>query len=96
MFLLCSEILAWIRQTIETEEGAAHVKMTAGEACASAYSAASDMTFSTLSIFILAMLLYAEAQKHAQAEIDSVIGSNLARLPGDPEMPQPRSGISNH
>jgi len=41
-----------------------------------------QQTFSTLLIFILAMLLYPEAQKHAQAEIDSMIGSNLARLPG--------------
>lgn len=39
-------------------------------------------TFSTLSICILAMVLYPEVQKRAQAEIDSVIGSNLARLPG--------------
>ena len=28
------------------------------------------------------MVLYPKVQKRAQAEIDSVIGSNLARLPG--------------
>lgn len=38
-------------------------------------------TSATLSVFILAMILYPEVQKRAQAEIDSVIGSNLARLP---------------
>lgn len=36
-------------------------------------------TFSTLSIFILVMSLSPEAQKHAQAEIDSAIGSNVPR-----------------
>ncbi|KAG9315181.1 cytochrome P450 [Chiua virens] len=40
-----------------------------------------EATFSTLSTFILAMVLYPNVQKRAQAEIDVTIGSGLARLP---------------
>lgn len=40
-----------------------------------------QQTFSTLTIFILAMVLYPEVQTRAQAEIDSVIGEGLQRLP---------------
>ncbi|KAF8134906.1 cytochrome P450 [Boletus edulis] len=75
------DIITRIQQTSETEEDTAQIKKAAKEACASAYAAAAETTFSTLSTFILAMVLYPEVQKRAQAEIDSVIGSNLSRLP---------------
>ncbi|KAG1858592.1 cytochrome P450 [Suillus tomentosus] len=38
-------------------------------------------TTSTLYVFLLAMVLYPEVQARAQAEIDSVIGETLERLP---------------
>ncbi|KIK96423.1 hypothetical protein PAXRUDRAFT_825949 [Paxillus rubicundulus Ve08.2h10] len=78
---MVSDILTRIQDTARTEGDAAYMEKTAKEASASAYAAASETTFSTLSTFILAMVLYPEAQKRAQAEIDSVIGSNLTRLP---------------
>ncbi|KAF9243525.1 cytochrome P450 [Melanogaster broomeanus] len=78
---MVSDTLSRIQDTSQTEEDAAHMEKTAKEACASAYAAASETTFSTLSIFILAMIRYPDVQKRAQAEIDSVIGSDLTRLP---------------
>ncbi|KAG1785833.1 cytochrome P450 [Suillus plorans] len=47
----------------------------------SSASAASETTTSTLYVFLLAMVLYPEVQTRAQAEIDSVIGETLERLP---------------
>ncbi|KAF8573501.1 cytochrome P450 [Ramaria rubella] len=44
-----------------------------------AYLAGADTTVSALNTFMLAMLLYPEVQKKAQAELDSTIGKN--RLP---------------
>ncbi|KAG1902565.1 cytochrome P450 [Suillus fuscotomentosus] len=40
------------------------------------YAGGVDTTTSSLSSFILAMLLYPEVQKHAQAEIDAVVGQD--------------------
>jgi len=48
-------------------------------AASTAFSAAYDTTSSTLMVFVLAMVLYPDVQKRAQAEIDLVIGRN--RLP---------------
>ncbi|PYH43129.1 cytochrome P450 [Aspergillus saccharolyticus JOP 1030-1] len=45
----------------------------------SLYSAGADTTVSALSTFVLAMTLYPDVQKKAQAEIDAVIGNT--RLP---------------
>ncbi|KAF9223646.1 cytochrome P450 [Gyrodon lividus] len=78
---MVSDTLTRIQDTALTEEDVTYMEKTAKEACASAYAAASETTFSTLSIFILAMLLNPDVQKCAQAEIDSVIGSDLTRLP---------------
>ncbi|KAF8586653.1 cytochrome P450 [Ramaria rubella] len=60
-------------------------EMVIRSAAAVAYLAGADTTVSALNTFILAMLLYPEVQKKAQAELDSVIGMN--RLPdfGDRE-----------
>jgi cytochrome P450 len=44
------------------------------------YGGGADTTVSTLSSFVLAMLLFPEVQHHAQTEIDSVVGTS--RLPG--------------
>ncbi|KAG2093331.1 cytochrome P450 [Suillus discolor] len=51
------------------------------ESSATAYAAASGSTMSALCVFLLAMVLYPEVQTRAQAEIDSVIGETLERLP---------------
>ncbi|KAI0036969.1 cytochrome P450 [Vararia minispora EC-137] len=48
-------------------------------AAASAYLGGADTTVSAMHTFILAMVLFPEAQKKAQAEIDAVIGQD--RLP---------------
>jgi len=45
----------------------------------SMYSASIDTTITTVSQFILAMILHPEAQRKAQAELDSVVGGD--RLP---------------
>jgi cytochrome P450 len=44
-------------------------------AAASIYSAGSDSTVSALGTFVLGMLANPEAQRKAQAEIDSVVGA---------------------
>jgi len=49
-------------------------EMTVKGTAANMYAAGSDTTVSALGTFILAMLLNPEAQKKAQAEIDSVVG----------------------
>jgi len=45
----------------------------------SAYGGGADTTSASLAVFFLAMVLYPEAQRRAQAEIDAVIGND--RLP---------------
>ncbi|GJE93712.1 cytochrome P450 [Phanerochaete sordida] len=51
-------------------------------AAASLYSGGADTTPSSLASLILAMTLYPEIQKRAQAELDTVIGGSWGRLPG--------------
>lgn len=58
--------------TAEEEDA---IKLTAGVM----YAGGADTTVSTLSSFVLAMVLHPEVQRKAQREIDSVIGSE--RLP---------------
>ncbi|KAG0699967.1 cytochrome P450 [Suillus ampliporus] len=52
---------------------------TLKRASASAFAGAHETTFSTLMVFVLAMVSYPDVQKCAQAEVDSVIGRD--RLP---------------
>ncbi|KPI40314.1 Fumitremorgin C synthase [Cyphellophora attinorum] len=49
--------------------------------------AGSDTTSSTLYAFVLAMLLYPEAQKIAQEEIDRVVGERLPTMEDQEELP---------
>lgn len=51
-----------------------------------AYGAGADTTMSTLVTLILAMTLYPDVQKRAQAELDAVIGANSGRLPDFDDM----------
>ncbi|KIJ68050.1 hypothetical protein HYDPIDRAFT_83068 [Hydnomerulius pinastri MD-312] len=79
---MVSDALLRIQESARTEEEVILLEKAVKEASASAYAGKCyTCTFSTLLIFILAMVLYPEAQAKAQAEIDSVIGHNLTRLP---------------
>ncbi|EIW84290.1 cytochrome P450 [Coniophora puteana RWD-64-598 SS2] len=48
-------------------------------ASATAFSAGSDTSFSTLQVFLWLMVMYPDVQKRAQAEMDAVVGTD--RLP---------------
>ncbi|KAH7888936.1 cytochrome P450 [Phlebopus sp. FC_14] len=78
---MVSGILSRIHDGMHSEQEVAQLEKAVMEASASAYAAAAETTFSTLSIFVLAMILYPDVQAQAQAEIDSVIGENPTRLP---------------
>ncbi|KAF9002170.1 cytochrome P450 [Cyathus striatus] len=53
-----------------------------GAACVM-FAGGAETTYSALSFFILAMVLFPECQKKAQAEIDEIIGKNRLPEPGD-------------
>ncbi|KAI1616307.1 cytochrome P450 [Exophiala viscosa] len=55
--------------------------------------AGSDTTSSTLYAFVQAMLLYPEAQKKAQAEIDKVVGDRLPTMDDEPSLQYIRACI---
>ncbi|KAH7928454.1 cytochrome P450 [Leucogyrophana mollusca] len=55
------------------------------ETAATAFIAAAETTASTMSVFLLAMVLYPEVQERAQALIDSVVGTG--RLPNFEDRP---------
>lgn len=62
---------------------------------ASLYSGGADSTVSALSTFFLAMTLYPEIQKKAQAEIDAVVGTDrLPTLADRPHLPYVDAVIS--
>ncbi|KAG2093328.1 cytochrome P450 [Suillus discolor] len=68
------------RMLVKTEDEGEAAVLEEGikEASATGYAGS---TTSTLCIFLLAMVLYPEVQARAQAEIDSIIGETLERLP---------------
>ncbi|KAG1897549.1 cytochrome P450 [Suillus fuscotomentosus] len=76
-----SNALKRIPVKTQDEGEAAVLEKGIKESSASGYAAASETTTSTLYVFLLAMVLYPEVQTRAQAEIDSVIGETLERLP---------------
>ncbi|KAL0568030.1 cytochrome p450 [Marasmius crinis-equi] len=53
--------------------------------CATAYAAGSDTTVASIEAFFLAMGMYPDIQKKAQAELEKVIGSG--RIPGYEQRP---------
>ncbi|KAJ7593037.1 cytochrome P450 [Mycena floridula] len=62
---------------------------------ASFYGAGADTTVSAQHAFFLAMILYPEVQKKAQAEIDSVVGPNrLPSLSDAPKLPYLQSLVT--
>ncbi|KAG2054867.1 cytochrome P450 [Suillus hirtellus] len=78
---MVSEALNRISDKAKDEKEVAMLEKAIKEASASGYAAASETTTSTLHVFLLAMILYPDVQARAQAEIDSVIGETLERLP---------------
>ncbi|KAG1845248.1 cytochrome P450 [Suillus tomentosus] len=76
-----SDALKRIAVKTQDEGEAAVLEKGIKESSATGYAAASGTTTSTLYVFLLAMVLYPEVQARAQAEIDSVIGETLERLP---------------
>ncbi|KAI0002554.1 cytochrome P450 [Russula compacta] len=57
------------------------------DSAAVAYAAGADTSVSTMTTFILAMTLHPEAQKHAQAELDAVLGDRLPTFADKDELP---------
>ncbi|KAG1739327.1 cytochrome P450 [Suillus lakei] len=78
---MVSDALRRISEKAKDDEEAAVLEKAIKEASASGYAAASETTTSTLYVFLLAMVLYPEVQARAQAEIDSITGEALERLP---------------
>jgi cytochrome P450 len=57
------------------------------------YEAASDTTASTLVGFLQAMVLFPEAQRKAQEEIDRVCGDRMPELEDEPNMQYVRGTV---
>ncbi|TBU23726.1 cytochrome P450, partial [Dichomitus squalens] len=76
-----NNIAAEMREALShlTVESAAEEEAVALDVTASIYSAAAETTFATLCGFFLAMSLYPDVQRKAQAELDTVVGPG--RLP---------------
>lgn len=79
-------------RTVDESNKDVNVKATLEEVvkatAANMYSAGSDTTASVLETFVLGMLANPEAQKRAQAEIDSVVGhGNLPDFVDQPALP---------
>jgi len=62
-------------------------EIVARNACAVAFLGGADTTMSTVQSFFMAMCLYPEVQKKAQAELDSVLGGRLPEFNDRPHLP---------
>ncbi|KAJ3560335.1 hypothetical protein NP233_g10902 [Leucocoprinus birnbaumii] len=62
-------------------------ELIARHTCASAYLAGADTTVSAVQTFFLAMSMYPEHQKKAQAELDSVLNGRLPEFGDRPFLP---------
>ncbi|KAF9233330.1 cytochrome P450 [Melanogaster broomeanus] len=71
----------------DSEGGADQIEIVKSVA-ATAYAGGADTTASSLKVFFLAMVLYPEAQRRAQAEIDAVVSNDrLPTFEDRPSMP---------
>ncbi|KAF9889863.1 hypothetical protein FE257_006953 [Aspergillus nanangensis] len=77
-------LLSGLLETSNFVPGSEEERVTKWSA-ASLYAGGSDTTVSSIATFFLAMTLYPEAQRKAQAEIDRVVGHD--RLPGFKDRP---------
>ncbi|KZT68589.1 cytochrome P450 [Daedalea quercina L-15889] len=69
--------------TLDGNDESTHLEKLYSGVAAAAYTGGSDTTVSALGSFFLAMLLYPDTQRKAQAELDRVIGND--RLPDFPD-----------
>ncbi|RPD56282.1 cytochrome P450 [Lentinus tigrinus ALCF2SS1-7] len=79
------EMLEDISQADLSEEQVADEERVAKVGAANTYVAGADTTFSTLLSFFMAMAMYPEVQRKAQAELDAVVGPNRLPEHGDRE-----------
>ncbi|KAI0784390.1 cytochrome P450 [Abortiporus biennis] len=70
-----------VLEAVEDSKNPEYTEYIARCTLGSMYAAGADTTVATTQTFVLAMLLYPEIQKKAQAEIDRVIGNPPSRLP---------------
>ncbi|KAH9929328.1 cytochrome P450 [Fomitopsis serialis] len=72
-------MIASLLGTLDESDDSTHLEKLYSGVAAAAYTGGSDTTVSALGSFFLAMLLYPDIQRKAQAELDRVIGND--RLP---------------
>ncbi|TFK48758.1 cytochrome P450 [Heliocybe sulcata] len=77
---------SFVRNCLEDQDLTAEQDYTIKWAAAAMYGGGADTTVSSIETFLLLMMLYPEAQKKAQAEIDAIIGNG--RLPCSADMGQ--------
>ncbi|KAI5121037.1 hypothetical protein M0805_008613 [Coniferiporia weirii] len=71
-----------------TEDGKIADESLIAKSTGVAYAGGADTTVSTLSTFVLAMVLYPEVQHHAQKELEEVIGKdNIPTIEDRPNLP---------
>lgn len=74
-----SQHVSFLSKLIDSGDAKGEERFTNKLSAMSLYTAGADTTVSSLACFFLAMMIYPEVQKKAQAEIDQVIGTK--RLP---------------
>ncbi|EKM55851.1 uncharacterized protein PHACADRAFT_195903 [Phanerochaete carnosa HHB-10118-sp] len=74
-----TSIVASLLQNLDDNDNQPEEEVIIREAFGAAYSAGVDTTYSSINIFILAMLKFPDVQRKAQQELDRIVG--LGRLP---------------
>ncbi|KAG1795307.1 cytochrome P450 [Suillus plorans] len=72
---------------LETRGNADEFELALKSSSATAFIAGVETTASTLTIFVLAMMLYPDVQKRAQEEIEAVVGDQLPTFEDRPSLP---------
>ncbi|KAJ3550195.1 hypothetical protein NM688_g5103 [Phlebia brevispora] len=73
-------VVSLLLSDLESKGGNAHREAVIRDVAGAAYAGGADTSVSVLGTFLLAMLLYPEVQRKAQAELDRVVDEG--RLPG--------------
>ena len=84
-FRLKKHITSFVSQAIENIGTDANLEYVYKWSAASLYLGGADTTVSSLMTFFLAMSIFPEVQKHAQEELDRVIGSGRLPVSADKE-----------
>lgn len=61
--------------------------------CGSIWEAGADTTANTLIGFVQAMVVYPEAQRIAQAELDRISGERMPEMKDEPQLPYIRACV---